>query len=106
MSNKKINPPYTTNHSLSPKIVWMNNYRIRLEFKGSCLKQDKVTFTPNSVVNLFIVYELDRWSQDLNTDFTLKDCLSGSVKLTKNVDPDKYKYSGCSIGFDSRSCAY
>ena len=27
----------------------------------------------------------------------------GSVKLTKNADPDKYKYSNCSIGFDSHS---
>ena len=25
------------------------------------------------------------------------------VKLTKNADPDKYKYSGYGIGFDSRS---
>ena len=25
------------------------------------------------------------------------------MKLTKNTDPDKYKYSGYSIGFDSRS---
>ena len=33
----------------------------------------------------------------------LKDCLFGSVKLTKNVNPDKYKYSGYSIGFDSFS---
>ena len=24
----------------------------------------------------------------------------GSVKLTKNADPDKYKYSGYRIGFD------
>ena len=27
----------------------------------------------------------------------------GAVKVTKNADPDKYKYSGSSIGFDSRS---
>ena len=27
----------------------------------------------------------------------------GSVKLTKKPDPDKYKYSGYGIGFDSRS---
>ena len=26
-----------------------------------------------------------------------------SVKLTKNADPHKYKYSGYGIGFDSRS---
>ena len=25
------------------------------------------------------------------------------MKLTKNVDPDKYRYSGCSIGIDARS---
>ena len=55
------------------------------------------------MVNLFIVYKLDRRSRDINTDFTLKDCLFRTVKLTKNVVPDKYKYSSYSIGFDSRS---
>ena len=39
----------------------------------------------------------------LNTDFTINNCLFGSVKLAKNADPDKYKYSGYGIGFDSRS---
>ena len=29
--------------------------------------------------------------------------LFGSVKLTKNADPEKYKYSDYGIGFDSRS---
>ena len=38
-----------------------------------------------------------------NTDFTLKDCLFGGVKLSKNTDPDKYVYTGYGIGFDSRS---
>ena len=42
--------------------------------------------------------------RNLNTDFTtLSYCLFGSVKLTKNTDTDKYKYSGYGIGFDSRS---
>ena len=27
----------------------------------------------------------------------------GSLKLTKNANPDKYKYNGYGIGFDSRS---
>ena len=73
----------------------MNNSKIRLKFKGSYLKQeDKVSFTLDSVATLFIVCKLDRWSQDLNTDFTPKKCLFGSVKLTKNADADKCKYSG------------
>lgn len=42
-------------------------------------------------------------SKDLNTKFTLGDCLFGAVKSTKNVDPDKYVYSGYDIGFDARS---
>ena len=39
----------------------------------------------------------------MTTDFTLGSCLLGSVKLTKNDDPDKYKYSVYGIGFDSGS---
>ena len=46
---------------------------------------------------------LNPWLRNLNTDFTLDNWLFGSVKLTENADPDKYKYSGCGIGFDSRS---
>ena len=57
----------------------MNNSRIILEFKESCLKQeDRAAFTPKNVVNLYIAYEL-MWSQDLNAEFTLKDCLFGNV---------------------------
>ena len=97
MSHEKIRPPTTSNTSLSPKLKWLNS-KIRVEFKGVCLKQDKVTFTPNNIVNLFIVDELYTCSQDLNTDFTLKDCLFGAVKLTK--DPDEYSHSGYDIGLD------
>ena len=43
------------------------------------------------------------WLNNLNTDFTLKNCLFGSVQVTKNADIYKYKYSGYSIGFDFRS---
>ena len=50
-----------------------------------------------------IVYELDTWLRDLNSDFTLKDCLFGGVKLAKHAHPDKIIYSGCGIGFISHS---
>ena len=39
-------------------------------------------------------HTLDRWLRDLDPDFTLGNCLFGSVKLIKNANPDKYKYSG------------
>ena len=41
---------------------------------------------------------------DIDLDFTLLDnYLFGSVKLTKNSHPAKYKYSSYTIGFDFRS---
>ena len=68
----------------------MNNFRIRLKLKGRGLKQErKATVTPKNMLNFFIVYELDIWSQDLNIDVILKDCLFGAVNLTKDADPGK-----------------
>ena len=52
---------------------------------------------------MYISYKLATWSKNLNTDFTRCNCLFGAVKVTKNVDPDKYKYSGYCIEFDSCS---
>ena len=54
-------------------------------------------------VNLYICYELDWWSSDLDIDCTSVNWLFSSVKQNKNADPDKYKYSSYSIGFDSCS---
>ena len=54
-------------------------------------------------MNLCNSYTLGPKLRNLNTYFTLGNCLFGSAKLTKNVHLDKYKYSGYSIGFDSRS---
>ena len=54
-------------------------------------------------MNFFIVYELDTWSRDLNSGFTLKNCLFAGVTLAKSANPNKYVHSGYGIGFDSRS---
>ena len=37
------------------------------------------------------------------TDFTLNNCLFISAKPTKNVDPNKYIYSGYNMASDSCS---
>ena len=49
------------------------------------------------------IYTLNLLLRNLNTDFTLNNCLLVSTKLTKNADPDRHKYSGYGIGFDSLS---
>lgn len=40
---------------------------------------------------------------NLDTDFTLGDCLFGALKLTRNCNPSKYGHSGFGIEFDARS---
>ena len=49
-----------------------------------------MTFTHRNAVNLYFVYELNTWSKDLNMDFTLGDCQFGALKLTQNVNPNKF----------------
>ena len=49
---------------------------------------------PIKVINLYVSYTLSPWLRNLKTDFTLKNSFFGSVKLTENADPDKYRYSG------------
>ena len=60
-----------------------HNSKMKVKIKKSCLKQDKLTFIPRNLVDLFIIYELDIWSGDL------KHSLFGTVKVTKNTDLDK-----------------
>ena len=75
LSNEKFRPPYTANKIFSLNLICYNS-RIKIKFKASSLKQeDKAAYTQENVVNVFIVYELDTWPQDIMTDFALKNCL-------------------------------
>ena len=55
-SVKSIKPPTTSDHSLAPALNFYYASKIRVNFTGSCLKQDKITFNPGKVVNIYIVY--------------------------------------------------
>ena len=70
-------------------------------FNGQCLIKN-ISIT-KKVINLYVSYTLGAQLRIVNTDFTLVNCLFGSVKLIKNADLDKHKYTGHGIGFDSRS---
>ena len=48
---------------------------------------------PKKVIHLYISYTLGTQLRNLDRDFTLGNCLFGSVKLTKNADLDKNKYT-------------
>ena len=98
----KILVPTTSDYSLNPQLSYLGN-KTRVEFKGSCLKQDKITYTHGKIVKIYIVYEIStnfNIIQHFHSYSTLDNCLFGAVSLAKKADVDRYKYSRYGIGFD------
>ena len=90
-SNRNFAPTFV-NHHLLPDI----------NFNAHCLINNNISVF-KKVINSNISYILNPWLRNLSTDFKLDNCLLGPVKLTKNADLYKYKYSGYGIRIDSRS---
>ena len=76
--------------------------KLRVRFSGSCLKENAITYNHGKSVNIYIVYEINKTDSTISSDPTLKNCLFCAVNLTKNVNIDKYGYSGYEIGFDRK----
>ena len=53
-----------------------------MTFNEHCLIKSNISI-PKKAINLNISYMLNPWLRNLKTDFTLNNCLFGSVKLTK-----------------------
>ena len=66
-----------------------------INFNGHCLIKNNISIS-RKVVNLYISYTLGCELRNVNR-FYINNCLFGSVKLTKNADLHKYKYTGYSI---------
>ena len=83
MSEKNIKDITKRDSNFAPTFV-DHHVLPDMTFNGYCLIIEKV-------INLYISHTLNPWLRNLITDFTLKNCLFGSVKLTKNADPHRYK---------------
>ena len=92
LSNEVIKPAITTGTYFGTKE--------RVNFNGIYLKQDKITYTNGTIVNIYIAYECSLNTNDFS--FAPENCLFGAVKLTINADIDKYKHSVYGFGFDAR----
>ena len=95
---KFISTTTSTDKSVTKTIY--DKTRIKVRFNRDLLRQNQVPHNHGSVVNIYIVYETIPHTKTSN--IALGNCLFGAVMLTKNADVDKYKYSGYSIGFDSK----
>ena len=86
MSDESIKPPSTSNKMLNPSVDYVGT-KARVKFNGDCLKQEKITFNHGKIVNIYIVYEIQK-SVNISSYPTLENCLFGEVKLTKHLDID------------------
>ena len=77
LSDENITVPTTTDYSLTPKLSYIGT-KTRVEFSGSCLKQNKTTYTYGKIVNIYIVYEISK-NYNRGGYSTLENCLFGAV---------------------------
>ena len=99
--DENIKLPTKSDNSLLLPINYID-FRPGIKFDGQYLKQDKVRFNHENVVNIYIAYEINFWSHKQNNDFRLRNSLFGAAILTKNTDFDIYKYSRYRVAFDAR----
>ena len=99
--HERLNCNTASNYSITPELSFYRT-KTRVEFNGSCLKQDKVTYNHGATVHIYIVHEISK-NYNISTYPKLENCFFGeTISLTKNADIDQYKYSGYGIGFDSK----
>ena len=81
----------------------LTNGRANLKFNNSVvIKKSVSSLYSDFILNLYIVYELNTWLRILANNFTLKNCLFGTVKLERNTIKIKFTYNGRGIAFDGK----
>ena len=85
LSNESIKTPnisisiYLLTYFLHPLLDYIST-KIRENFKGSCLNQDKVTYRHGTIANIYIIYEISK-DYSINSYPTLENCLFGRLLL-------------------------
>ena len=72
MSDGSIKSPSGSNNILNPLLVYVGT-KTRIEFTGSCSRQDKILFDHEKLVNISIVYEINSNFQ-IGSYPTLENC--------------------------------
>ena len=73
MPDESIKLPTTSNKMLNPLVDYVGT-KGRVKFNGDCLKQQKITFNHRKIVNIYIVYEIER-IVIVSSYPTLENCL-------------------------------
>ena len=80
----------------------VKNFRnkVGVQFNSTrCFAIEQNNYT-KKIVNIYIVYDLDKWPKNPLRNLTLINCLFDSNNIVKDNDKEKYLYSGYRIAFD------
>ena len=83
MSDERINSITASDYSIIPQFLDYYGAKTRVGLSGSCLKQDKITYTHGKIVNIYIAHEITKSIINISDYPTLEHCLFGAVSLTK-----------------------
>ena len=81
LSVESIIPPAHNNFVNPPSLNYLGT-KIRVRFTGNCLKQPEISYTHGKIVNIYIVYEINKKNDTIISDSTLENCLFDVVTLT------------------------
>ena len=73
LSDERINSITASNYSITPRLSCYGS-KIRVEFNGSCLKQDKATYSLGTIANIYIVCGISK-NYNISSYPTLENCL-------------------------------
>ena len=74
LSNERINSIKIPDYGITSKLNYYGT-KTRVEFNGSCSKQDKITYSCGKIVNIYIVYELTGSNSDGSDPIVKTLCL-------------------------------
>ena len=82
LSDERLVSITASNHKITPELSFYGT-KTKVDFNGSCLKQDKVTYNHGTIVNTHIVYEISH-NYSISSYSTLENCLFVATSLTLN----------------------
>ena len=59
LSDENITVPIMSHYRINPQLSYFGT-KPRAEFNANCLRQDKITYDHGKIVNIYIVYEINR----------------------------------------------
>ena len=77
-----------------------SGYRMTIKLDKNPLPVEQNSYS-SKTLNVYITYNLDAWPINTNNNFKFKNCLIGTTSVVKNIDKEKYVYSGYEITSDS-----